>query len=296
MGTVSLHRTGQAQQAEHGEAGASTAGQGQQGAVAAGPEQHPGPKCQANRPQCGTVRLHGKGQCPQRQRQEQHTVTGDVELGFLLTSGNTDSFAIRANSELVHELEYFRNRYQLQSLLQKNNVTDASTGDKNQVTTASRYGFTGQSNYKIVTGRQTVFGRGAYLHDKFGAFTEQASLVVGYGNRLYEKQSDYFDLETGPGFGHQQSASGVTNTGPIWYFAANMDYQLYPNSKFRQALESTMSLNGENSTLLSRSSITAQIADKLSLRFNLVLKYNSRPEGSRERLDTETSASLVYTF
>ena len=50
------------------------------------------------------------------------TVTGDVELGFLLTSGNTDSFAIRANSELVHELEYFRNRYQLQSLVQKNNI------------------------------------------------------------------------------------------------------------------------------------------------------------------------------
>uniref|UniRef100_A0A486XSW7 DUF481 domain-containing protein n=1 Tax=Rheinheimera sp. BAL341 TaxID=1708203 RepID=A0A486XSW7_9GAMM len=224
------------------------------------------------------------------------TVTGDVELGFLFTSGNTDSFAIRANSELIHELEYFRNRYQLQSLLQKNNVPNSNSGSKEQVTTASRYGFTGQSNYKIVTGRQTVFGRGAFLHDKFGAFREQASVVVGYGNRLYEKQTDYIDLETGPGFGHQQSATGVTNTGPIWYFAANMDYQLFRSSKFRQALESTMSLNGQNSTLLSRSSITAQIADKLSMRFNLVLKYNSRPEGTRQNLDTETSASLVYTF
>ncbi|HEY0923735.1 DUF481 domain-containing protein [Rheinheimera pacifica] len=224
------------------------------------------------------------------------TVTGDVELGFLLTSGNTDSFAIRANSELVHELEYFRNRYHLQSLLQKNNVTNASTGDKNQVTTASRYGLTGQSNYKIVTGRQTVFGRGAYLHDKFGAFTEQASLVVGYGNRIYEKQSDYFDLETGPGFGHQEAASGNTNTGLIWYLAANLDYQLYDTTKFRQTLESTMSLNGENSTLLSRSSLTAQLAGSLSMRFNFVVKFNSDPEGNRKRTDTETSASLVYTF
>lgn len=224
------------------------------------------------------------------------TVTGDVELGFLLTSGNTDSFAIRANSELVHELEYFRNRYQLQSLLQKNNVTNASTGDKNQVTTASRYGFTGQSNYKIVTGRQTVFGRGAYLHDKFGAFKEQASLVLGYGNRLYEKQSDYFDLETGPGFGHQEAASGNTNTGLIWYLAANLDYQLYDTSKFRQTLESAMALNGENSTVLSRSSLTTQVADRLSMRFNFVVKFNSDPEGDRKQMDTETSASLVYTF
>lgn len=224
------------------------------------------------------------------------TVTGDVELGFLWTSGNTDSFAIRANSELVHELEYFRNRYQLQSLVQKNNILNITTGEKERVTTASRYGFTGQSNYKIVTGRQTIFGRGAFLHDKFGAFKEQASLVVGYGNRIYEKQTDYLDLEAGPGFGHQESAAGNTNTGLIWYLAANLDYQLHRTSKFRQTLESTMSLNGENSTLLSRSSITAQIADSLSMRFNFVLKYNSKPEGERDSLDSETSASLVYTF
>src|SRR5690606_15261486 len=105
------------------------------------------------------------------------TVTGDVELGFLLTSGNTDSFAIRANSELVHELEYFRSRYQLQRLLQYYNVPTARTGDKTQVTSACRQGVTGQSSYNTVYGRQSVFGRGAYLHEKFGAFKEQASLV-----------------------------------------------------------------------------------------------------------------------
>ncbi|MBZ9611888.1 DUF481 domain-containing protein [Rheinheimera maricola] len=224
------------------------------------------------------------------------TVTGDVELGFLWASGNTDSFAIRANSELVHELEYFRNRYQVQSMLQKNNILNASSGEKSKVTTASRYGFSGQSNYKIVTGRQTIFGRGAFLRDKFGAFKEQASLVVGYGNRLYEKQTDYVDIETGPGFGHQKSAAGNTNTGLIWYLAANIDYQLTSSSKFRQTLESTMSMNGENSTLLSRSSITAKIADSLSMRFNFIVKYNSRPEGALESTDSETSASLVYTF
>ncbi|GAA0555306.1 MAG: hypothetical protein CL577_00630 [Alteromonadaceae bacterium] len=224
------------------------------------------------------------------------TVTGDVELGFLFTSGNTDSFAIRANSELVHDLEYFRNRYQLQSLLQKNNVTDSDTGEKDQVTTASRYSFTGQSNYKLVKGRESIFGRATYAHDKFGAFREQAALAVGYGNRLYEKLTSYLDLETGPGFSHQQSASGNNNSGPIWFVAANLDYALFDTTSFRQTLESSTSLGGENSTLLSRSSITAKIVDKLSMRFNFVVRYNSRPEGDLRKTDTETSASLVYTF
>jgi putative salt-induced outer membrane protein len=224
------------------------------------------------------------------------TVTGDVELGFLLTSGNTDSFAIRANSELVHDLEFFRNRYQLQSLLQKNNVLDADSGESEQVTTASRYSLTGQSNYKLVTERESIFGRGAYAYDSFGAFREQASFVAGYGNRIYQKQASYLDLETGPGFAQQQSSSGNRNSGLIWYLAANLDYKLFDNSSFRQTLESAMSLSGANSTMLSRSSLTAQVADRLSMRLNFVVKYNSRPEGKLGKTDTETSASLVYTF
>lgn len=224
------------------------------------------------------------------------TVTGDVELGFLFSTGNTDSFAIRLNSELIHDLEFFRNKYQLQSLLQKNNVINSTTGESEQVTKASRFGFTGQSNYKIVTGQQTVFGRAAYLHDKFGAFTEQGSVVAGYGNRLYEKQADYFDLETGPGYAHQESATGNQNTGPIWYLSANLDYGLFESSKFRQTFEGSISLNGQNSTLLSRSSLTATLVDKLSMRVNFIAKYNSRPEADLEGLETETSASLVYTF
>ncbi|MDX3774449.1 DUF481 domain-containing protein [Chromatiaceae bacterium AAb-1] len=224
------------------------------------------------------------------------TVSGDIELGFLYTRGNTDSFTIRTNSELIHELEAFRNRYQFYSLVQKQKITDSQTGHRDNATTASRYGFTGQSNYKFVTGRETIFGRAAYLHDRFGAFKEQVSIAAGYANRFYERLTDYLDLETGPGFGHQQKASGVTNTGLIWYLAMNLDYTLYEGTKFRQTFESTVSLDGENSVYLSRSSITAQIYGSLSMRVNFVAKYNSRPEGDLDSLDTETSASLVYLF
>lgn len=224
------------------------------------------------------------------------TVTGSVELGFLLTSGNTDSFAIRANSELVHDLQYFRNKYQLHSLIQKNNVFDANSEKKHRVTTANRYGFSGQSNYKLVTGRESVFGRGSYSYDRFAAFREQATLAAGYGNRLYEQQSSYVDLESGPGFAYQRSAAGNYNSGAIWFLAANLDYAIFDNTRFRQTFEGALSLNGENSTLLSRSSITAKIVDKLSMRFNFVVRHNSRPESALRKTDTETSASLVYTF
>lgn len=224
------------------------------------------------------------------------TVTGDIELGLMLTTGNTDSFAIRTNSELVHELQYFRNKYSLQGLIQKNNIPNAESGEKQRVTTANRFGFTGQSNYKFVTGRQSIFGRGAYQRDEFGAFREQTSLVGGYGNRIYEQMTDYLDLETGLGYAHQQGANGNNNTGFIWYLAANLEYGFFNGSKFRQTFESSMSLDGENSTILSRSSITTKIVGSLAMRLNFIVKYHSEPAIKLQKTDTETSASLVYTF
>ncbi|WP_245861425.1 DUF481 domain-containing protein [Arsukibacterium tuosuense] len=224
------------------------------------------------------------------------TIGGDIELGLLVNTGNTEAHAIRINSELQHEMEYFRNKYQLYGRIQRSKVLNPVTQHNDNVTTAKRYGITGQSNYKFLVGRQSVFGRGAYLYDKFGAFRVQSSLAVGYANRVYEMQTNYIDLETGPGFAHQRSSSGVTNTGLIWFLAFNLEQKIYEGSSFRQTFEGSVSLDGANSTFVSRSSITSQLFDKLSMRFSFVARHNSRPEGNLKTMDTETAASLVYTF
>ncbi|KKO45702.1 salt-induced outer membrane protein [Arsukibacterium ikkense] len=224
------------------------------------------------------------------------TIGGDIELGLLFNSGNTDAYAVRINSELVHELEYFRNRYQLYGRVQRSKIFNAQTQEHDSVTTAKRYGMTGQSNYKFLIGRQSLFGRGAYLYDMFGAFRVQSSLAAGYANRVYEMQTNYIDLETGPGFAHQRSNSGLANTGLIWFLAFNLEQKVYEGSTFRQTFEGSVSLDGANSTFVSRSSITAQLFDKLSMRFSFVARHNSRPEGKLKTMDTETAASVVYTF
>lgn len=224
------------------------------------------------------------------------TIGGDIELGLLVNTGNTEAHSIRINSELLHELEYFRNKYQLYGRIQRSKVFNSATQHNEDVTTAKRYGFTGQSNYKFLVGRQSLFGRGAYLYDQFGAFRVQSSLAVGYANRVYEMQTNYIDLETGPGFAHQRSSSGVTNTGLIWFLAFNLEQKIYEGSSFRQTFEGSVSLDGANSTFVSRSSITSQLFDKLSMRFSLVARHNSRPEGNLKTMDTETAASIVYTF
>jgi len=224
------------------------------------------------------------------------TITGDVEVGFLFIDGNTDARGFRVATEMVHDTEYFRNRYNVQGRIQKNRFTDTETGAVDTQTTVKRYALSGQSNYKFLTGTQSFFGRAAYAYDMLGAFKQQGSLATGYANRVYERQTNYLDLETGPGFAFRESATGNNTKGLIWFLAANFEQEVYKGSRFRQTFEGNVSLDGQNSMFTSRSSLTSQVNGRLGMRLSFNAHYNSSPEGELETLDTEISASLVYAF
>lgn len=221
---------------------------------------------------------------------------GDVELGLVLSSGNTESTAIRANAELQHEMQDFRNKYLIQTLFQRNSQFDQNTNSKTSSTTGQRLNLVGQSNYKFHRSEFSIFGRGAYLNDRFGAFREQASIAVGTAMRIYEAGDNYWDIETGPGFAHQETSDGDRSTGIIWYAATNLDYQLNEHNSFRQSLEWSVSLDGKNSSWQSRSAFTSQVNGRLSMRLGFLVKYDSSPGEFRSKTDTETSATLVYSF
>jgi len=221
---------------------------------------------------------------------------GDVELGLVLSSGNTQSTAVRANAELFHELKHVRNKYQIQTLLQRNSQQDLETGQKSRYTTAQRINLVGQSNYKFYQSEHSIFGRGSYLNDRFGAFEQQATVAAGYAMRAYELGEDHLDLETGPGLAYQETSDSRTTSGMIWWLAANLNYALTESNVFRQALEWSVSLDGKNSSWQSRSSLTSQVNGRLSMRLNFIVKYDSDPGQFRAKTDTETSATLVYSF
>jgi putative salt-induced outer membrane protein len=221
---------------------------------------------------------------------------GDVEVGVVLSRGNTEATAVRTNAELKHELEDFRNKYYIQTLLQRNTQTNSATGEKEDNTTGQRVGVTAQSNYKLHRSDSSFFGRAAYLNDRFGAFREQSSLAVGYANRLYENGQNYLDFETGPGLAYDRPSEGESNSGMIWYAAGNFEYHFSETSKFKQTLEYAISLDGHNTSYTSRSAITAQINNELALRLSVNIKYDSDVGVDKKSTDSETSASVVYSF
>src|SRR5690606_2891174 len=104
------------------------------------------------------------------------------------------------------------------------------------------------------------------------------------------------DIETGPGMAYDRPSNGESNSGLIWYAAGNLEYRFSETSKFKQTLEYNVSLDGHNTSYVSRSAITAQINNQLALRFSVNVKYDSDVAEGKKSTDSETAASVVYSF
>lgn len=113
---------------------------------------------------------------------------GTGELGYVATSGNTDTQSLKAKLGLTHERPEWRHTLGLEAL----NSSEAEN------TTAERYAGNWQSDYKF-TKRDYVFGRLSYETDKFSGYEYRTSEILGYGRRVLEQPSMTLDLEAGAG-------------------------------------------------------------------------------------------------
>ena len=124
---------------------------------------------------------------------------GSGELGFVSTSGNTDTSNLTARLGLVNERDKWRHSLGLEAL---NTESDGET-------TAERYFAAGQSDYKI-SEHDYLFGRLSYEDDKFSGYEYRATETVGYGRRVLNADNMTLDLEAGPGA--RQSKPEIGNT------------------------------------------------------------------------------------
>src|SRR5690606_2085273 len=114
--------------------------------------------------------------------------SGKAALGYIATSGNTDSTSANAALALRFVRESWRHAFDLSGV-------GASTDD---ATTAEAYLF----KYEA----RRAFGEHGYLftaldykRDRFSGYAEQVSQTLGYGRRLIDR--DRHALDAGVGFG-----------------------------------------------------------------------------------------------
>ena len=209
--------------------------------------------------------------------------TGEAELGYLKTSGNTNTESLHAKGKLVNERKKWKHTGTIE-------VTDKSD---NGVTTANRWYLTGKSDYTI-DDISYLFVALSYENDDFSGYDYQATETAGYGYHAIKKEDLKLDLEAGAGVRQSKLNSGASNSEGLLTGAANLTWVISKTSTFTQLL--SVEAGEDNTITRSVSALTMQIVGNLSAKLSHSIKNSSDVPVGTEKTDTESVVTLVYKF
>ncbi len=211
---------------------------------------------------------------------------GSVELGVLLTGGNTENRSINAKAGVGREDAKWRNSVQITVL----NTSDESS------TTAEKYGLTGKADYKI-SPRSYLFAVLTYEDDRFSGYEYQATESIGYGYRVVDNGAVILDFEAGPGARQSKETGGKSENGAILRLGGRLLWKISDKASFTQSLVSDV---GEDLTVTkSISALQAQIVGNLAMKTSLTLNNNSKVPLTNpvtKKTNSELAVTLVYGF
>lgn len=211
------------------------------------------------------------------------TWKGNVELGIVNTTGNTETETINLKAKAATETEMWRHTLTYESL---------KSSDQG-VTTAERYAVNGQSDYKLDK-KNFFFAMINYENDRFSGYDYRITEAIGYGRRVVDKPNLTLDLEIGPGARQSKLETGKTENETMVRGAGKLNWKISKTSTFTEDLSVDA---GEDSTVTkSVSALSAQINGSLATKITYTVKNISDVPPGVEKTDTELAVTLVYNF
>jgi putative salt-induced outer membrane protein YdiY len=218
-------------------------------------------------------------------------LSAEVELGVIATTGNTESSAVKGKATIKQDFREWKNKYQFDALYKRN------TYEGDDQTTAQKVFLSAQSDYKLSPENSSVFVYGSYTDDRFSGYDYQNTVAFGYSKRLFADQDSFLDYNIGPGYSFNRKDDGGVEDSIIVHLQMEYEYNFSPEVKFTQMLGSDVALeSNKNTASKSESSITSKLRDNLSMKAAYNITHNSLSLDMREKTDSVTSVTLIYTF
>ncbi|WP_395344710.1 YdiY family protein [Ningiella sp. W23] len=227
------------------------------------------------------------------QEEEPKPFTLDGEFGFIATTGNTDTTSISFGLNATQELERWSNVYLVEGLYSED-TTRNEAGEDVTNTTAQRVFGSAQANYKLENPNHRLFGFASYEDNRLSNFEYQATIAAGWNQLLWENDTSSFDYSIGPGYTFSEDINGESLDGFVVRAAADYNWNISETSQFTQTFSTE--IGDENTRTRSETALTAQLFGGLALRVSLLLNHNTEASEDRDKLDTETAVTLVYSF
>lgn len=209
----------------------------------------------------------------------------ETELGGTLTSGNTNTRTLKG--KVNGSLEYLTGRITYLAEFYQKTVDEERSADKWKI------GVKHNIHFDELSSSFTIF---EYVQDKFSSAHKKATLAVGYTQRLFNDSKLLWNADVGPGL--VRTTNEVEEfTKRIVHVGTQVKYKLASNTNFEQVLVADFDITSrDKSVYRSETSLSASVVDNLKMKLSYAVKYDSDVELFDEKLDTETSMSLVYIF
>ena len=210
-------------------------------------------------------------------------LTGKFELGYLATTGNTETSSLNSKLALVYDAQTWR--HSLDAAVIHADDSGVTTAERNQLGVKSDYKFN-ESDYLFITVN--------WEQDRFAGFEQRTSEAVGYGRRILKSERHSLDAELGAGLRQTTPVTGADVSETILRGALKYQWRITESAAFDQKL---VVESGESNTYMeSVSALAAKIVGSWSLKFSYTIKHNSDVAPGLDTTDTYTAIGVEYAF
>ena len=212
---------------------------------------------------------------------------GSGELGFVSTTGNTETTALNFKLNFVRTGPRWRHRFTGTALM------TSEDGDNDN----ERYTVEVQSDRKL-SEKSWMFGVFRWDADKFGSYDPQASLTAGYGRQLMKSEKHELKGEIGAGYKNlTERVSGDSSGEAIGRFLLDDSWQVFRTTLWTNRL--LVEAGSSNTFTQFNSGLAVSMTERFALKLGFEVRHNTDvPDDieDSENTDTITSANLVYNF
>ena len=208
---------------------------------------------------------------------------GSVSIGYLASTGNTDSANLNAKASFGYIARPWRHALVLRAL--KGSTDDETTSEEYELAEQTDYTF-GDNNY--------LFGALNYSTNRFAGYDRRMTEVLGYGRRVLDSERHTLDLQLGAGARQTRQIDGTDQREGIVQLAGGYVWRFEENASFSQQLR--IDRGSENTFSESITALTANLTGELALSLSYTVKHNSEVPAGSVQTDTATTVSVIYGF
>ena len=215
--------------------------------------------------------------------EEESPWSGSASLGFLSTSGNTETTSYNT----AFAIAYTTNRW--------THAFDAAANgaDESKTTTAEAYQADWKSSYDI-SEHNYLFGLISWRKDRFSGVNQQLSESLGFGRRIIDTPVHLLTGEIGAGHRSSDFSDNTSDSGVIGRIGLDYTWTFTETSNFQQNV--SVESGSDNTFIESVSAVRAKLLGDLAIVLSYTVRHNTDVPIGSQKTDKLTAISLELAF